>query len=64
MTENPFYNEPGERENDPRSDPYNITIVHETIRVAYLGMILNPPQAMPEERHQYSWIPPYPGVYG
>ena len=52
MTENPFYNEPGERENDPRSDPYNITIIHETIRVAYLGMILNPPQAMPEELHK------------
>ena len=52
MTENPFYNEPGERENDPRSGPYNITIVHETIRVAYLGMIQNPPPAMPEELHK------------
>ena len=55
MNEKPFHNEPGFEEqvgkDDPRSSNYNDIIHHETVRVAYLGMIDSPPESLPSELH-------------
>ena len=56
MCENPFYNEPGHEmkkgQKDPRSDAYNEMLLHETIRVAFIDIILNKPSDLPDELHQ------------
>ena len=54
MVDNPYYNvDPVGTEEQIKlaSDEYNITIVHETIRVAYLDMLASKPQGMPEPLH-------------
>ena len=55
MCENPFYNEPGHEtkngQKDPRSDAYNEMLLHETIRVAFIDIILHKPIELPEELH-------------
>jgi len=55
LNEKPFYNEPGFEESeglDVKSEMYNEIIRHETTRVAYLGMLNNPPAGMPMELKQ------------
>ena len=56
MCENPFYNEPGYEmksgQKDPRNDAYNEMLLHETIRVAFIDIILTKPSDLPEELHQ------------
>jgi ubiquitin conjugation factor E4 A len=55
LNEKPFYNEPGFEESaglEQKSEMYNQIIRHETTRVAYLGMIKNPPSEMPIELEQ------------
>jgi len=51
MCENPFYNEPGQEmkkgQKNPRSDAYNEMLLHETIRVAFIDIILNKPSDLP-----------------
>ena len=37
---------------DPRSDSYNEMLLHETIRVAFIDIILTKPSDLPEELHQ------------
>merc|ERR1712004_810889 len=57
MGENPLRNEPGYDNldnDDPKLNAYNEIISHEVVRVAYIGMILNPPTGMPDELH--SWV--------
>merc|ERR1711890_30746 len=57
MNENPIRNEPGYDNvdsEDPKCKLYNEIISHEVVRVAYLGMINNPPKGMPGELHD--WI--------
>ena len=57
MGETPLKNEPGydNLDNDDRKlNAYNEIISHEVVRVAYIGMILNPPTGMPDELH--SWV--------
>merc|ERR1719323_1469133 len=57
MGENPLRNEPGYDNldnDDPKLNAYNEIISHEVVRVAYIGMILNPPNGMPDELH--SWV--------
>merc|ERR1719187_2555547 len=57
MNETPITNEPGYDNlgsDDPKLKAYNEIISHEVVRVAYIGMILNPPPGMPEELH--SWV--------
>ena len=57
MGENPLRNEPGYdnlANDDHKLNAYNEIISHEVVRVAYIGMILNPPTGMPDELH--SWV--------
>jgi ubiquitin-protein ligase len=57
MNENPIRNEPGYdnlKDDDPKVKIYNEIIRHEVVRVAFLGMVLNPPSEMPDELH--SWV--------
>ena len=56
MCENPFYNEPGyemkDGHKDPRNDSYDEMLRHETIRVAFIDIILTQPRDLPDELHQ------------
>ena len=57
MGENPLRNEPGYdnlANDDHKLNAYNEIISHEVVRVAYIGMILNPPTGMPDQLH--SWV--------
>ena len=57
MGENPLRNEPGYDNldnDDDKLNAYNEIISHEVVRVAYIGMILNPPTGMPDQLH--SWV--------
>jgi len=57
MGETPLKNEPGYDNldnDDHKVNAFNEIISYEVVRVAYIGMILNPPTGMPDELH--SWV--------